>query len=101
MMVVPPTRLTDAERTHLDHYYWEQLQHQPGPAHAWNAEHGIMPHELLPLDELRAAEWPREERYPQEPSEPWVPPAANAEALRARIKVIIETHNGHQHRRSK
>ena len=91
----PPTRLTDAERKHLDHYHWKEFPGQSlGPAHAWNAENGIKPHELLPLDFLRAEEWGREQPYPQEPQEPWAPPAENAEALRARIKVIMEIHNG-------
>jgi hypothetical protein len=94
-MTFPPTRLTDAERIHLDHYHWEEFPGQaPGPAHAWNAENGIMPHELLPLDLVRAAEWGRRQPYPQEPEEPWAPPAENADAFRARVKEITEAQNG-------
>ena len=94
-MTSHPTKLTDAERIHLDHYHWEQLRHQPGPAHEWNIANGIMPHELLPMAYLRAEETFRDrQEYPFEPTEPWSPPAENADAFRARVKEIKEAQSG-------
>ena len=95
MMAVPPTRLTDAERNHLDHHYWESSKLEVGPATEWNVANGIMPHELLPLANLRAEETHRDrQEYPFEPQEPWIPPADNADAFRARIKEVTEAQSG-------
>jgi|LSQX01.1.fsa_nt_gb hypothetical protein len=95
-MTSHPTKLTDAERIHLDHYHWEQLRHQPGPAHEWNIANGIMPHELLPLTYLRKAELEENpvEWYPFEPTERWAPRAENADDFRTRVKEIAEAQSG-------
>lgn len=95
MMVVPPIGLADAERIHLDHYYWESSKLEVGPATEWNVANGIQPHELLPLATLRAEETHRDrQEYPFGPQEPWVPPAENADAFRARIEEITEAQSG-------
>ena len=87
-------KLTPAERTHLLHYITlEDSGLERGPATLWNANNGILPHELLPLMEILKSEL-KEEGWTRTveaiPKGPWAPPAESAEAFRNRIRLATK-----------
>ena len=77
--------LAEEEKRFLDHLAYETVQHRPSLVYRWCRDHGVEPHELGPLGEIRGYEYTLEP-----PKGSWSAPWQSASQFRERAKAAAD-----------
>ena len=82
-------KLTEAEKLHLTHYYWERHRLRQGPADEWNDKNTISENDMFTLTRI----WVRQLKTfrIREPKKPWAPPAKSGSTFKQRIRSLKDS----------